>query len=57
MKYPVLIPNIFNFPFTYESDLDLKVGDYVYVQVWQNNDSSANFIGSNGTGFMGYKIA
>ena len=29
MKYPVLIPNIFNFPFTYESDLDLKVGDYV----------------------------
>ena len=31
MKYPVLIPNIFNFPFTYESDLDLKVGDYVYV--------------------------
>ena len=35
----------------------LDVGDYVYVQVWQNNDSSANFIGSNGTGFMGYKIA
>ena len=31
MKYPVLIPNIFNFPFTYESDIDLKVGDYVYV--------------------------
>ncbi len=31
MKYPVLIPNIFNFPFTYESDIELKVGDYVYV--------------------------
>ena len=31
MKYPVLIPNIFNFPFTYESNLNLKVGDYVYV--------------------------
>ena len=31
MKYPVLIPNIFNFPFTYESDLNLEVGDYVYV--------------------------
>ena len=31
MKYPGLIPTIFNFPFTYESDLDLKVGDYVYV--------------------------
>ena len=31
MRYPVLIPNIFNFPFTYESDLNLEVGDYVYV--------------------------
>ena len=35
----------------------LDVGDYVYVQANQNNDSTANFIGSNGTGFMGYKIA
>ncbi len=51
MKYPILLPNIFNFPFTYESDLDLKVGDYVYVPfgkskitgvVWnlfENNDN------------------
>ena len=31
MKYPVLLPNIFNHPFTYESDLNLKVGDYVIV--------------------------
>ena len=31
MKYPILIPNIFNFPFTYESDLNLNVGDYVVV--------------------------
>ena len=31
MKYPILIPNIFNHPFTYESDLNLKVGDYVIV--------------------------
>jgi len=35
----------------------LDVGDYVYVQVNQNNDSSANFIGGNGTGFYGFKIA
>ncbi len=31
MKFPVLLPNIFNHPFTYESDLNLKVGDYVLV--------------------------
>ena len=31
MKFPVLLPNIFNYPFTYRSDLKLKVGDYVVV--------------------------
>ena len=31
MNFPILIPNIFNYPFTYNSDLDLKVGDYVIV--------------------------
>ncbi len=31
MKFPILLPNIFNYPFTYESDLNLKVGDYVVV--------------------------
>ena len=31
MKYPILLPNIFNHPFTYDSDLKLKVGDYVVV--------------------------
>ncbi len=31
MKFPILLPNIFNHPFTYESDLKLKVGDYVLV--------------------------
>ena len=31
MKFPVLLPNIFNHPFTYESDIILKVGDYVVV--------------------------
>ena len=31
MKVPILLPNIFNYPFTYESDLNLKVGEYVLV--------------------------
>ena len=32
MKVPILLPNIFNHPFTYESSiLDLKTGDYVIV--------------------------
>ncbi len=31
MKYPILLPNIFNHAFTYESHINLKVGDYVLV--------------------------
>ncbi len=31
MEYPILLPKIFNYPFTYKSDLNLKVGDYVVV--------------------------
>jgi primosomal protein N' (replication factor Y) len=31
MKVPILLPNIFNHPFTYNTDLNLKVGDYVIV--------------------------
>ena len=31
MNYPVLLPNIFDHPFTYKSDLRLNVGDYVVV--------------------------
>ena len=31
MEIPILLPNIFNHPFTYESNLNLKVGDYVVV--------------------------
>ncbi len=31
MKYPILLPNIFNHPFTYESSLNLKAGDYVLI--------------------------
>ena len=31
MKVPILLPNIFNHPFTYKSDTNLKTGDYVVV--------------------------
>ena len=31
MKFPILLPNIFDYPFTYESDLNLKFGDFVEV--------------------------
>ncbi len=31
MQFPVLLPNIFNHPFTYQSDMDLKIGDFVEV--------------------------
>ena len=37
MKYPILLPNIFNYPFTYESDLKLRVGDYVVVPFGKSN--------------------
>ena len=33
MKVPILVPNIFDHPFTYESGkIDLKLGDYVLIQ-------------------------
>ncbi len=31
MKYPILLPNIFDHPFTYNSSFKLKAGDYVNV--------------------------
>ena len=32
MKVPILLPNIFDYPFTYESGkIDLKQGDYVII--------------------------
>jgi len=38
MKVPILLPNIFNYPFTYESpNLELKVGDYVQVPFGRTN--------------------
>ena len=54
MQFPVLLPNIFNHPFTYESDIQLNIGDFVEVPfgkskmigvVWDNfeKNSSKNF--------------
>ncbi len=37
MKIPILLPNIFNHPFTYNSsNLNLKIGDYVEVPFGKN---------------------
>ncbi len=36
MKFPVLIPNIFDHPFTYTSNINLKIGDYVEVPFGKN---------------------
>ena len=38
MKYPILLPNIFNHAFTYESDLKLMIGDYVVVPFGKSNE-------------------
>ena len=51
MKFPILLPNIFNHPFTYESDIKLKIGDFVEVPfgkskkigvVWNNFEKNNN---------------
>ena len=51
MKYPILLPNIFNHPFTYESKINLKVGDFVLVPfgkskitgiVWDEFEKNSN---------------
>ena len=36
MKYPVLLPNIFDHPFTYESDIKLNIGQYDEVPFGKN---------------------
>ena len=35
MQFSILLPNIFNYPFTYESNLNLSVGDFVEVPFFQ----------------------
>ena len=51
MKFPILLPNIFDHPFTYESSIDLKIGDYVEVPfgkskitgvVWDEFEKNSN---------------
>ena len=51
MKFPILLPNIFNHPFTYESDIELEIGDFVEVPfgkskiigvVWDNFENNNN---------------
>ena len=53
MKFPILLPNIFNHPFTYESDIKLKIGDFVEVPfgkskiigvVWDDFENNNNKI-------------
>ena len=51
MNFPILLPNIFNHPFTYKSDQKLNVGDFVEVPfgktkiigvVWDNFEKNQN---------------
>ena len=51
MKVPILLPNIFNYPFTYETNIALKAGDYVVVpfgnikiigMVWDEFEKKSN---------------
>ena len=53
MKYPILLPNIFDHPFTYESNIILNLGDYVEVPfgkskitgvVWDEFEKNSNKI-------------
>jgi pyruvate/2-oxoglutarate dehydrogenase complex dihydrolipoamide dehydrogenase (E3) component len=32
MKVSILLPNIFNYPFTYNSDLKLKIGKFSFME-------------------------
>ncbi len=51
MNFPILLPNIFNHPFTYKSDIKLSIGDFVEVPfgktkiigvVWNNFEKNQN---------------
>ncbi len=37
MEVPILLPNIFNYPFTYKSNFKLRVGDFVEVPFGKTN--------------------
>ena len=55
MKFPVLIPSIFDHPFTYSSDINLNVGDYVELFVYHNEGSTEPTEESR-TWFGGFRI-
>ena len=55
MKYPVLLPNIFDHPFTYKSELKLKIGDYVKVNFGKLNKNGIANIGYRPT-FKGQRL-
>ena len=37
MEIPILLPNIFNHPFTYKTNFKLKTGDFVEVPFGKTN--------------------
>ena len=37
MEIPILLPNIFNHPFTYKTNIKLKIGDFVEVPFGKKN--------------------
>ncbi len=60
MKIPVLIPNIFNHPFTYETDLNLGIGDYVMVPFGKSSLTGVvwdHFEKQNNKNFLTKKIS
>ena len=56
MKYPILVPNIFNHPFTYESSLNLKIGEYVEFELDDNCEGQHNEQAVKVTGIKGKEL-
>ena len=61
MNFPILLPNIFNHPFTYKSDQKLNVGDFVEVPfgktkiigvVWDNFEKNREKLFFNRNSFL-----
>ena len=56
MKFPILLPNIFNHPFTYESNLKLNIGDFVEVPFGKSNSIGVVWNEFEKDGFKKFKI-
>ena len=59
MEYPILLPNIFNYPFTYKSSISLKMGDYVVVPFGKSKITGVvwdEFEKNNNKNFMTKKV-